>query len=398
LIVLRDDLEQTLRAWNAYELGRNAPAVIDFDCYPDFERQVLEPCDRLSTFWALRAIRQAAAQGRNEVLIERVDAHLAYLRALMGERPPLDQYVVSTQGCHARGWPEDYIQAVGETARKHLDGLGVRWGPGTREELGEVEQKVDPNDAPDAIAESARGLEPAVRQITGTKAPYNLTVETTSVNAYWAYWTDGRGPDVRVRLNMKHAQFTKVQVRQFALHEVLGHGLQGASYAQRCLSGEDVPWVRLMSVHAQQQVLFEGLAQALPLFTTPDDEQLVARVRLDHFTQLVRSTIHVALGAGSSVESCMQYAQEHIPYWSLEDIADLLSDRGTDPLLRSYLWAYPAGIDWFTNLADAKAPSGDAVLNAAYRDPLTPGDLADLWPKGPVVGGPGRSAAVLGST
>jgi hypothetical protein len=52
-----------------------------------------------------------------------------------------------------------------------------------------------------------------------------------------------------------------------------------------------------------------------------------------------------------------------------EDIADALSDRGADPLLRSYLWAYPAGIDWFVNLADANAMAAASILQAAYRSP-----------------------------
>ena len=34
-VTLRDRAEAALRAWNAYEVGRGAPAVIDFDCYPE---------------------------------------------------------------------------------------------------------------------------------------------------------------------------------------------------------------------------------------------------------------------------------------------------------------------------------------------------------------------------
>jgi hypothetical protein len=85
-----------------------------------------------------------------------------------------------------------------------------------------------------------------------------------------------------------------VVARQFALHEVLGHALKSASYFARC-ADEDVPWVRLMSVHAQQQVLFEGLAQALPMFVTPDDAPLITRVRLAHYTQLMRAELHIAI-------------------------------------------------------------------------------------------------------
>jgi hypothetical protein len=388
-VPLRDDLEAVLRAWNVYEIARNSPAVIDFDCHPQPSDSIHDPLDRLSTYWKLLKIHRAATE-EDTALAERVNAHLTYLRALMGERLPLDEYISATQGCHAKGWPESYIQQIGETNRSYLDAIGIRWDADTRSELANIEQAIDPQDAPDAIEQAARDLEPAVREATGASAPYRLTVETTKLNVYWAYWTDGVGQDVRVRLNMMQTQFTKVQARQFALHEVLGHGLQGASYAQRCAT-EPVPWVRILSVHAQQQVLLEGLAQALPLFITPDDKLLLARVRLDHYTQLVRANLHIALGAGTSIDSCAEYAKAHVPYWTDEDIADALTDRGTDPLLRSYLWAYPAGIDWFVNLADAKLAKTSGVLQAAYREPLTPTQLVELWPAGPTIGGRGHN-------
>ena len=73
------------------------------------------------------------------------------------------------------------------------------------------------------------------------------------------------------------ARFSALRARQFALHEVPGHGLQYARLAARCAQ-ESVPWVRLLSVFAPHQVLFEGLAQALPLLVTPDDPALTARV------------------------------------------------------------------------------------------------------------------------
>jgi len=52
-------------------------------------------------------------------------------------------------------------------------------------------------------------------------------------------------------------------------------------------------------------------------------------------------------------------------------------------------WAYPAGIDWFVNLADANAPDTSNILRSAYRDPLMPNELTALWPIGPTIGGNG---------
>ncbi|MEV6258954.1 hypothetical protein AB0L97_37520 [Nocardia sp. NPDC051911] len=186
---------------------------------------------------------------------------------------------------------------------------------------------------------------------------------------------------------MRNANFTKVRARQMALHEVLGHGLQSASISARC-AVEDVPWVRLLSVHGPQQVLLEGWAQAMPLFITPDDEALVASTRLVHYTPNWSGPgLHLAINAGTSIESCADHARSRVPWWNDNLIAGLLADRSTNRLLRTYMWAYSAGIDYFANLAEAEPPVIQSVLHNAYRAPLTPADLERLWPGGPTVGG-----------
>jgi hypothetical protein len=79
-----------------------------------------------------------------------------------------------------------------------------------------------------------------------------------------------------------------------------------------------------------------------PLFIAPDDQPLTTRVRLDHYTQLVRAELHLAINAGSSAEDCAQHARFRVPRWGDATIADILTDRGANTQLRSY----PAGIDW----------------------------------------------------
>lgn len=324
-------------------------------------------------------------------MARRIGAHLAYLRALLGERPDLEQYVQATQGCPAAGWPDEYVSTVGEVARSYLAGIGVPWGPDTERDLNEAEGQVDLDAVPDEIRALADKYDGPVRAATRTAAPYTLTIETADIDDYWAYWLDGVSENARLRLNLRHCRFTHVRLRSLVLHEVMGHALQGASYAHQATRTE-VPWVRLLSVHAQQQVLLEGLAQALPLFVTPDDEALIGRLRLVHYLQLVRAELHLAINDGASLEACAEHARKRAPFWDDEQIGDILSDRGANVLLRSYLWSYPAGLDWFANLAEQgdKQTRSD-VLQAAYERPLCPADLAALWPDGPALGGPGNS-------
>ncbi|OLT14159.1 hypothetical protein BJF79_03075 [Actinomadura sp. CNU-125] len=212
---------------------------------------------------------------------------------------------------------------------------------------------MDASEAPDAIRQAAEDLEPLVREATGSTAPYTLTIETAEVDAYWAYWLDGAGYDVRLRLNLPNAEFTQTGARQFALHEVLGHGLQSASLTAQA-EAEDVPWVRLLSVHAPQQVMLEGLAQAWPLFLLPEDKILTACVRLALYTQLVFAQVHRAIKNGTSAAECADHLRASIPWLTDKTIAGYLADRGVDSAHRSYMWA---SSEWTSPTAATAGPT-----------------------------------------
>jgi hypothetical protein len=387
---LRDDVERVLRSWNRYEVGRGAPPVVDFDCHPQGDDGAT-PMNRVDARQRLGNLRTAALAEADHAIAERVAATLAYIDALLGARVPIEDYISTTQGCAAHGWSDAYLDAVRCKAEEHLSAIGLKWSDSLAVDLENSESLLASETAPDVIRKWADDLESDVRALAGSDAPFALTIEHVDVAAYWAYWLDGAGPNVRMRINVRNARFTEVQARQFALHEILGHGLQCASYSQEC-AATDVPWIRLTAVHAQQQVLLEGLAQALPLFVRSDDMQLIARVRMAHYLELVRARLHLAVNRGILIADCIELARKLVPFWRTESIGDMLTDRGADPLLRSYLWSYPAGIDWFVRLADDAAPQTAAeVIREAYRAPLTPVQLAALWTDGPVIGGEGSA-------
>ena len=81
----RDEVEIAISAWDAYERTRSGPPVIDYDCRP--EVPAVEPRDRLQTYELLTTL---AARADDRRLVVRIEAHLAYLRHVLGERPDLD--------------------------------------------------------------------------------------------------------------------------------------------------------------------------------------------------------------------------------------------------------------------------------------------------------------------
>lgn len=196
----------------------------------------------------------------------------------------------------------------------------------------------------------------------------------------------GEGHSARLRINQRTAAFTELDAYRFALHEVLGHALQYSNLTATA-AGLNVDWPRQLAIHCPHQVLFEGLAQVLPLAVKPDDKLVRARTRLDHVTQLASAELHVMVNAGAGAVACRERATSLVPFWTDDEVAAILRDRTLDPQLRSYLWAYPAGIDWFLALHDAGGSLLAEVLHAGYQRPLVPGELEELWPAGPRIGG-----------
>ncbi|NUS72862.1 MAG: hypothetical protein HOQ05_05580 [Corynebacteriales bacterium] len=377
---MRDQIERVLRGWDAHERGRGTP-VIDFDL-SSFTAEVT-PLDRITTLEKLTQLSRITA---DDGLSARLTSDITYLRALLGERLPLDQYIRQTQGCTAAGWQPDYVEKKGEQAQCELAQLGVKWGPDTENELNEAEGPLTLDAAIHTMRDAIDEYLPRVRELVGVNVDLNVNIETDNVDAYWSYWADGTGNAIRLRLNTRRARFSKARARYFALHEGVAHGLQMASFAHQATT-TNVSWVRFLSVHSLYLVAIEGIAQALPLFIAADEPHLVARTRLDHYLKLVHAELFLMINAGKSPEECISHARGRVPFWSGSDIADLLADRSVNPLLRSYLWAYPAGIDWFVNLADQRPANTERILRDVYNTPLTPTQLEKAWPDGPTIGG-----------
>jgi hypothetical protein len=382
---LRNAAEEAIRRWDALERSRGEAPVIDFDCAPPVEQP--DPFDnRFVALDNLTQLRTEADTQHQPVLRAQLDAHIAYLCALIGQQLPLDEYISLTQGCTPYGWTHDYIEQRAWTAREALGSLGISWDEHAWTNLGAVSEQLSAADVSSAIAEYAGKYESSIRRLVDTDADFNLTIEDVEVDAYWSYWLDGAGHDTRLRINRKKTSFSRVDAYRFALHEVLGHALQYSSLTTQAES-HIVEWPRILAVHCPHQVLFEGLAQILPWVASPDDEIIRARTRIDHFMNLVRAQIHILVNSGATAADCRDLARRHVPWWTDKEITRELYDRSRNPQLRSYLWSYPAGIDWFVRLVEAGGTALAEVLREAYRNPLTPSELHKLWPAGPVIGG-----------
>jgi hypothetical protein len=94
---IRDEVETVLRAWDKYEVGRGKAAIIDFDCFPAGVDP--DPAEsRIGVYDQLSELRRRAEDAGEERVVQRIDSHLSYLRAVLGERQTLGDYIRLTQG------------------------------------------------------------------------------------------------------------------------------------------------------------------------------------------------------------------------------------------------------------------------------------------------------------
>ena len=121
---LRDEVETVIRGWDAHERARGARTIIDYDFAPTGQ-PVAPASSRLDVYERLTHLHDRAQADGAERITTSLTAYLAYLRAVLGERPPLEQYVQDTQGCTTAGWSPDYVTEIGHQALEAIAGQGV---------------------------------------------------------------------------------------------------------------------------------------------------------------------------------------------------------------------------------------------------------------------------------
>jgi len=91
--------------------------IIDYDCKPRSGEEADPIASRLDVHRRLSELKSAACAEQDLNLVERLTADLTYLEALLGAQRSLEDYLLCTQGCAARGWSPDYVVSRGALER-----------------------------------------------------------------------------------------------------------------------------------------------------------------------------------------------------------------------------------------------------------------------------------------
>ena len=366
---LDERLCQVLIGWHCLENNGSTPPIIDFDVSGVASASNFD--HRYDVLLALQELKGACDP--RSFAFERVCGHEAYLRVLMGQQIPFDDYVKATQGVLPRLFSDDYLEQARATAQHRLAVVGIEASGSIRDQLKELDPPLDVTRVERTFRALLEEHFGSLETIVAENVRFNLEIEFVEVDEYWSYWVDGEKDRFRLRLNKSRAVFSSSECLQFAFHELLSHCGQMQAWSTLISQGRLARYFGITTVHTPEQFMSEGLAQMLPLLVSSpakDDELLIARMALMRYELLVQNNLHYMVNHGASLEDClMRYNERSLQPNTRAMLTDLAS-RGTNPLYRTYQYVYPVSCELFWRAAEKLSSCGRAELvKFCFRGP-----------------------------
>lgn len=315
--------------------------VIDFDPYGATIDKTPKPSTLLNL---LNRAERILEKTESKIIETKLHGHIAILKALSGQRTPIDKYVKKTMGCSPLVFCEKDIQNVIEaiTHLANIIGCSCDHFLHTKHPVEEV--LFDTKDVVQKFRERFTILGQSFKKEFGIGTDFRLEIQQVEEDAYWSYWVDGINGEYRLRLNRSEKKYTLSEVDQFVLHELVAHCCQMASWQESVKKQELETAEVITSVHTYEQPLLEGIAQALPLMMTSFHDPLVqGRALRDLLHQMLLSKIYLAIETGADPITQISSYSKFLTIENEERFLRNLFQYQNTPQLRAYMHAYPLG-------------------------------------------------------
>ena len=380
------DLElcQVLAGWDRFESKIQGPSIIDFNL-PGFSDQSAETHygARAEVLTDLVRLQNDPEVIANPLVSKKMRAQEAFLRNLMGEHWDFFDYIEATQGFTPRLFTEQELSAQRNEMTEALSDLDITDDANLEKNLEAADDKIPEAEIGRFYRRIADRNTEVLEPIIGTVPYFNFKVEFADVDAYWSNWVDGEKMDYRLQFNRRNVKEHLVGPSSLlAFHEISSHLLQAAILNRQIGQGTVPRCMGLTTVHGPEQFQSEGLAQSLTYFLDTADSQnpfLIAKREISQYKWMVDNNLHIMINTGSTIEECVTYGREYMPFKPRIQIAHSLSSKVNNPQFRCYEHVYGASAFFFKEIAQrADGQQKTALLNRIYNEwliaPLNPAD------------------------
>jgi hypothetical protein len=373
------------RGWEAFERAHGGPQIIDFDL-----TNIKDETSFSSRREILLAFEELHGQLNNnshegEYLRDKLLGSIFYLRALLGQEMPFDEYVRHTLGITIKRFADEEINTTRNKVNELLSIFDLRLEEECREEFEDRLIIHDPEEIKRGIVENQEFWLARLRE-KGIPNPkrLDLRVEFASVDAYWNNWINGSLTDgITLRINIHpRKKYDLGRPLALCLHEICGHAVQMTLWKEGIAQGTINPACGLTTVHSPEAFIAEGLGQTVAE-VLGDEEDFPVELNLSrwlHFyTLMILHNAHLMIYEGAPVKEIFHYAQSNLPFTPPLTVEAEIRDRSSDPLYRTYQLSYATGEHAIKGLIHTFTPrQKQRLFVEMYTRPMTPKQLHEL--------------------
>ena len=373
------------RGWHSFERVHEGPQIIDFDLTDMNNADSFESREEVLAALTNLAEQLDISTHEGEFLRAKLKGSIAYLRALLGQPIPFDEYIKETLGIYIIPFSDRELLDARNRVEELLSEYGVQLASEYKEDFETKLTISDPEQIKRGITDHQEFWLAQLRDY-GVPTPnrFLFKVEFVKVDAYWSNWISGSVAEgITLRINIHPRKKYEIgRPLMLCLHEICGHALQMTLWKDLIAQGVMNPACGLTTVHTPEALVCEGLGQTVADFL--DDEADFPREfwlsrRLQYYTLMVLHNAHLMIYESAPIEDILQYARTRLPFTPSAVIEAEIRDRTTDPLYRTYQLTYAAGERMISALArDLTSKQKRLLLSHLYSIPMTPQQLTQL--------------------
>lgn len=330
--------------WDRTEKRRKI-GIIDIDLlheskhYPGTFSSRMEILRRIQ-----RLQKEYADQPERNALIEaRLKGSEYYLRALMGEIIPFDEYLQETMGIKPIFIPEDTLKKQLDLLKSAYKNVGYTWDTEGINRF-ERDNVLTKEEIEKSFIEFREKSVPEVLEWLGMNFNLTFNVSFVDENEFWMNWIVV-GAHGRIRLlfnvNKRHI-WLKGSTEFFVFHEICGHAIQANAWEQQILAGNIPKSLGLVTAFCPEQFVIEGIAESLLYFypENPFSDFGLVSVYEDLLYWMVWSNAHIMANHHENKKKIYELIHTYLPNLKEDDIDDLIKEKTSDPFGRTHQYVY----------------------------------------------------------
>lgn len=379
---MEDEILDFFYKWHRLE-KRNGTDIIDFDLirqgnnFPGKFKDREEAKERLT-----QLLQNYKNYPKNRFIESKLRAAIYYLRALMGEIIPFEEYVENTMGIKPRVIPEEFLKKQLSLVKEAFSKLGYKYPDDGEKFL--MDNAIDKKEIETGFGDFKDDILPKFVSWLNLKIPIKYNIRFVDVDEYWRNWisTDETGKMMLIFNTNKRHKWVRGLTEYQVFHEICGHVVQAISWKRELEKTKMNPVAGLTACFSAEMFALEGIAQTLYYFypESPFSELGLSSLLIDHLDWMVWNNAHIMANSGSSADEILEFVRTYFPYYEKEELGKKIEEKVKDPLGRTYQYIYGISTYYFRQIADKLSPEGKRgfVLDI-YSNAYTPKELMQKY-------------------